>query len=159
MRVSEFESVLNRRLELTRKVLASKREEYAADGDRMSNFRRAALMLGCTRQRALVGMMAKHWVSILDMVDQWEEKKTIFSAERIEEKVGDAINYLVLLEAIMKDDADLLDEEDAADHGETVPIAVSPMTGCVDCPQGKDAFSALLCDQETCPKKEKPHAQ
>lgn len=98
-----FDRILDARLESTRKVLASKRKEYAAAGDRLHNFNRAARMLGGSREKALVGMMAKHWVSVLDMVDNIGTVNSP-SYEMIEEKIGDSINYLILLEAMLKED-------------------------------------------------------
>lgn len=99
MNADQFDKILERRLELISSVLASKREEYAAGGDRLHNFKRAAEMLGVSREKALAGMMAKHWVSVLDMVDG----KAKLTEELIEEKIGDSINYLVLLEAMLKE--------------------------------------------------------
>jgi hypothetical protein len=98
-----FDQVLERRIGLIREVLASKRKEYAMGGDRLHNFNRAAAMLGISREKALVGMWSKHIVSILDIVDNFGEdcKPT---KEMVEEKIGDAINYLVLLEAMLKSD-------------------------------------------------------
>ena len=98
----EFDAVLERRINLKRQVLGAKRAEYAATGCRMANFNRAADMLGCSRQKALIGMFAKHMVSILDIVDNWDTRQP--SVEMIEEKIGDADNYLTLLEAMMKAD-------------------------------------------------------
>ena len=98
----KFDEVVERRLELIRKILATKRAEYAPDGgDRLHNFNRAAAMLGCTREKALIGMWTKHIVSILDIVDNIEIMKP--SIALIEEKIGDAVNYLILLEAMLKD--------------------------------------------------------
>jgi len=98
----EFTAVLENRIALIKKVLDSKRAEYAASGCRMENFNCAADMLGCSRQQALIGMFAKHMVSILDIVKHWDMRQP--SVPMIEEKIGDAVNYLVLLESMMKAD-------------------------------------------------------
>ena len=98
-----FEHLLESRIAKTRTVLGAKRKEYAAGGrDRLSNFNRASAMLGISREKALLGMLAKHIVSILDIVDDFDTVKP--SREIIEEKIGDVINYYVLLEAMMKED-------------------------------------------------------
>lgn len=106
MRTDEFNIVLDRRLELIRSVLGSKAKEYAHDTDRLHNFNRAAKMFSTTPEKALVGMLAKHWVSVMDMVD---DPGTIRSKEYIEEKFGDTINYLILLEAMVKDQNSFID--------------------------------------------------
>jgi hypothetical protein len=102
MNQEKFDAVLNRRIDLIRQVLASKRKEYAQDGDRLHNFNRSASMLCGTREAALIGMWTKHVVSILDIVDNFQNEKP--SIAMVEEKIGDAINYLILLEAMMKED-------------------------------------------------------
>ena len=107
MQAQKFNEILERRIELTRKVLSSKAKEYATDEnalgyDRLHNFNRAAEMLRVSRERALVGMLTKHLVSILDIVDKFNYDKPSF--EMVEEKIGDSINYLILLEAAMKED-------------------------------------------------------
>lgn len=98
----EFDEILERRIELIRSVLKSKAKEYAIT-DRLHNFNRAARMLEIPRQKALAGMMSKHWVSILDILDNFGKGEPP-AIGMIEEKIGDAINYLILLEAMLKED-------------------------------------------------------
>ena len=82
----------------------------AAGGrDRLHNFNRAAEMLRTTREKALVGMWAKHVVSILDIVDDFP--KVVPSIEMIDEKLGDLINYSILLEANLKEDIARINSE------------------------------------------------
>jgi hypothetical protein len=100
-----FEDIVNKRIELIKSVLSSKAQEYA-HGDRLSNFNRAAKMINVSREKALVGMMVKHLVSIFDIVDELDTNKPTESM--VEEKIGDAINYLILLEAMIKEDCDML---------------------------------------------------
>ena len=99
MQTEQFNKIVERRIELIRSVLATKEKEYAVSKDRLHNFNRAAEMLRCTREQALIGFMTKHLVSILDMVD------SLFlpSKEKLEEKIGDSVNYLILLEASLKE--------------------------------------------------------
>ena len=103
-----FDKILENRIDLIRKVLASKRAEYANGQDRLHNFTRASLMLGCSRQKALIGMLSKHLISILDITDNFP--KSIPSVEMVEEKIGDAINYLILLEATFKEEIAFLEK-------------------------------------------------
>jgi hypothetical protein len=102
----KFQIILDKRLNSIQSVLASKATEYATSSDRLHNFNRAAQILGIDRRSALTGMLSKHLVSILDIVDNFENIKPSF--EMIEEKIGDAINYLILLEAMLKEDVEQL---------------------------------------------------
>lgn len=98
----EFELILTRRLEQTRGVLGTKAREHATGGDRLHNFKRSAAILGCSPAQACVGFLTKHLTSILDMV----AAGTPHPEAVIDEKIGDAVNYLILLEAILKGGAD-----------------------------------------------------
>lgn len=100
MKPERFIQVLKARTARMEEVLGKKAAEYARDGDRLSNFKRAAAMLGVTPEKALVGMLSKHWVSVLDMVDDLDRGIT-YSGEQWDEKLGDSINYHVLLEALI----------------------------------------------------------
>ena len=97
----DFNKIVEYRIKMIRSVLSKKAVEYA-HGDRLSNFNRAAAMLGQNREKALMGMLAKHLVSILDIIDEFDTKKP--KEELINEKIGDFVNYAILLEAMMKED-------------------------------------------------------
>lgn len=94
MTQAEFDIIVEERIAKIRKILKSKGDEYATE-DRMYNFKRTAQVLDCTPQRALLGFLAKHWVSVMDII----EGKSL----TIDEKIGDCINYLILLEALLHD--------------------------------------------------------
>jgi hypothetical protein len=100
MKQQDFDELMKNRLETCAKTLQTKAEEYATF-DRLHNFKRAALMQGCTPARALVGMWAKHLVSVLDIVDEIEGAGQSPDPEKINEKFTDCINYLLLLEALL----------------------------------------------------------
>lgn len=99
----EFEILLEERINKIRTVLANKNKEYASGNDKLHNFKRAGLMLRCTSEKALIGMWTKHIISILDIVDKWENENESPNIAQLEEKIGDAINYLILLEASFKE--------------------------------------------------------
>ena len=113
MNHKNFKKILDKRIEKIRSVLDSKNQEYASRSDKLRNFRRAGKMLRCVPEKALVGMWTKHIVSLLDIVDHiddYEEEALIEICEgkgltvgTLEEKIGDAINYLILLEAMIKE--------------------------------------------------------
>ncbi len=103
MTPEKFDEHLLSRLEKTAAVLKSKAGEYAVSNERFHNFIRSAEILGTTRQKALTGMMVKHLVSVFDIVEN--SSYGVFPKDEvIEEKIGDSINYLILLEAMIKED-------------------------------------------------------
>ena len=95
MNQEEFEAVFEETVEKCRSVLVYKAKEYAVDGDRMHNFKKAAAVIGGTPEQALWGFLTKHLVSLSDMVASGEN----FSDGLWDEKLGDALNYLFLLRA------------------------------------------------------------
>lgn len=100
MNSSEFNKHLERMQEITVETLKAKAAEYATDGDRLHNFKVAASVQGITPMQALGGMMAKHTVSVYDMIGTGEE----YPVALWEEKIKDSINYLFLLWAMVQED-------------------------------------------------------
>ena len=97
-----FQTILEGRIDAMRQTLASKAKEYAGPTDRLHNFKRAAQMLATSPADACCCFMVKHLVSISDMVIA-EKAGGKLDPALINEKIGDAVNYLVLLEAILKE--------------------------------------------------------
>lgn len=86
----------------TTSVLYAKGKSYALNrGDRLEHFKSAAKYLNTTPREACLAQLTKHLVSIRDMV--CANDGAVFSPEQWDEKIGDAINYLVLLRAIVID--------------------------------------------------------
>lgn len=102
MKQEAFDEIMHRRMKVCEDVLRQKSSEYSTDEDKLHNFKRAAGMLRCSPERALVGMMAKHVISVLDIVDAFNEDRG-FSSSVFDEKITDTINYLILLEALIKE--------------------------------------------------------
>ena len=75
---------------------------YTRNGDRMHNFKRAAEAARITPETALMGMMAKHSVSITDAVDDIEFTGTT-NYEKLRESITDCRNYLMLLLALAEE--------------------------------------------------------
>lgn len=100
MNFPDFEKVLEKRIELTRKVLASKNKEYARGDDKLHNFKRGSARLKETPERYLMELNEKHLCSIMDMIDDLDKGQCANMAVW-EEKIGDAVNYLILLEALL----------------------------------------------------------
>jgi len=95
----EFEKVLKNRLEKIKQVLGSKAKEYASKNNRLHNFDVAASFMDETREKALFGMATKHIVSVRDIVLNYERNGILPTEELLDEKIGDTINYMILLEA------------------------------------------------------------
>ena len=95
-----FETLMEQQFDLCREVLCNKAKEYATQ-DRLHNFHVAAGLRGCTPEQALAGMMAKHTVSVYDMCESGEQ----YPVELWQEKITDSINYLLLLNAMVREDS------------------------------------------------------
>lgn len=82
-------------------ILIKKGKSYSSDEDRLHNFRVAAALQGISEKEALAGMLAKHLVSVFDMVKTDESRPRPYSSAVWDEKIGDAINYLLILRAMV----------------------------------------------------------
>lgn len=109
MKTEQFNRVVETRTEKIRAVLAKKATEYASVKDRLHNFKVAALFDAVTPERALWGMLLKHLTSIRDMVHGLDGVPHDHCPDGAlwDEKIGDAINYLVLLEGLVTERVDL----------------------------------------------------
>jgi hypothetical protein len=127
MNAKDFETIVNQTLDACKNTLCNKAKEYAVDEDRLHNFKTAAALQGCTVERSLSGMLAKHVVSIFDMCDHG-----IYPVDTWQEKIGDAINYLLLLKAViiepkllrseLKAESILESVKDDTDDDDTCPL-------------------------------------
>lgn len=99
MTYERFNEILEARIRKSQSVMSKKEKEYARE-DRLQNFKTAARKRGCTPEEALYGMMLKHDVSVSDMVED-VRLGIVPTVERVDEKIGDLINYLILLEALL----------------------------------------------------------
>jgi len=99
----EFYSIVVDRMAKIEKVLNKKELEYSKDDDRLYNFKRAARILNCTPEKALLGHLSKHLVSLLDIIENIKD----YSKDEVkwicDERITDTINYLLLLEALIKE--------------------------------------------------------
>ena len=101
MNNEEFNRVIKEQIDRSMQTLVHKAAEYATDVDRLHNFKVAAELQGKTPRESLAGMMAKHTVSVYDMC---MDDETIYDSDMINEKIGDHINYLLLLRAIFEEE-------------------------------------------------------
>lgn len=97
-----FEENLDLRLKLLREILGNEVTEYATEENRYHNFDKAAKIQDITPEQALCGIMTKHFVSVLDIIDG-VSNDYLYTVTYIEEKIGDTIKYLIILESMIKD--------------------------------------------------------
>lgn len=94
----EFNKLVDERIKLIQSVLQKKGAEYATDKDVFHNFEEGTKMsFHDKREMVAWEYMMKHMISIKDMISS----KQAYSEHTIREKFGDAINYLILMEAMM----------------------------------------------------------
>lgn len=93
-------------IDRTKKILLKKGEEYAKTEDVFHNFNKAT---GISLQNTNVAVgwefCVKHLQSIKDIITDIEETGNIekLNFNLIDEKFGDAINYFILLEGMIKE--------------------------------------------------------
>lgn len=92
---SVIESFAEDRMEL----LFEKNAGYNKETDGLRNFKVAGELQHETPEQALWGMAVKHVVSLSDMIESGET----FSDDLWDEKVGDLLNFLLLLRALLVD--------------------------------------------------------
>lgn len=95
-----FNQHLQHMQEVSVETLLNKAKEYAIGGDRLHNFKVAADVQGISPTAALAGMMAKHTVSVYDMIGTGD----VYPMDLWEEKIKDSINYLFLLWALLHEE-------------------------------------------------------
>lgn len=97
-----FAKIVDVQIQHCKNLLGLKGDEYDTSGnDRLHAFKSAATLQHETQKQALAGMMAKHTVSIYDMIDRDED----FGIDKWIEKISDSINYLLILRAIIEEEA------------------------------------------------------
>ena len=114
MEHQKFEKLLNATIKRVRDTLAVKNIEYASSTDKLYNFKRSGERRRKTPEEALMGMAEKHFTSIEDIVGRIEAanqkrglqftiRPPFLTRKKLDEKITDGINYLILLEALIKE--------------------------------------------------------
>lgn len=104
MNVEKFNEIFEEQVQRSRETLGFKAKEYATT-DRLHNFKVAAEYLGMSPEQACLAFATKHFVSIADMCHNVTHGET-YDLSVWNEKIGDAINYLFLLRAIVQERID-----------------------------------------------------
>lgn len=125
MNTEQFNRIFNAQVDLCGDTLIDKAREYATE-DRLHNFKVAAAMQKTTSRDALCGMMAKHIVSIFDLA----REENLAPMDVWNEKIGDALNYLFLLKAVVVEEHDSLSmlttTKDNAKISDFIGVAIKP---------------------------------
>jgi hypothetical protein len=100
MKPHQFSRIVANVHDRSKKVLIEKAAEYTTDDDRLSNFKKAGGLTGDPPEKALLGMLVKHWVSLVELIDGLKSGKNV-PIVMWQEKITDSINYSILLEALV----------------------------------------------------------
>lgn len=100
MTFEEFDIVMDGMLEECKLTMAGKGRDYARTGERFGNFNRLADELKISREKVLWVYMAKH----LDAIKTYLDTGGQLSGEPVSLRIGDAINYLLLLAGMIAED-------------------------------------------------------
>lgn len=101
----KFDKVVEGCIDKIKSVLQKKSQEYSSDDDKLHNFNKAKDLMRCkTKEFALLGMLNKHLVSVIDMIEKYEKTGKLPNSYLLDEKIGDSINYFILLKACFYDD-------------------------------------------------------
>ena len=102
MTYDKFMELLEERFNKTRETYSKKMNEYANDSDVFLSFKKG---VGFSFQDTPEGVAweyaCKHFESIKTIISKIPDE--IPSDELIDEKIGDAINYLIILEGLIKE--------------------------------------------------------
>ena len=93
----EFNEIVNKRFVKAKKVLLVKAEDYATDADRLRNFKDGAFINQISEEEYALALVTKHIVALRDFITGDKD----ITAKFIDEKIGDIINYMLLIEAIL----------------------------------------------------------
>jgi hypothetical protein len=103
---TEFNKIVEKRIELINSVLASKGKEYSGNSEAFHNFKASTgLSFHTCPEKIAWEFAVKHFQSIKDMLEHVnvDGANGFPTIPYIEEKIGDAINYLILIEGMLKE--------------------------------------------------------
>ena len=102
MNRKDFNTLVDLRIQAIKETLAKKGNEYSKDKEVFKNFIDAGRKLDTNKYKALQGMLIKHIVSVDNIIDNIDQE--IPTVDIISEKIGDIINYYILLEAMLTEE-------------------------------------------------------
>ena len=108
MKHSDFNRLVGKTMGDCKCLLTTKGLEYASSSNKFHNFDEAAAQTHTTREGALLGMEIKHRISVVDMIEDTSSlSKEAFAQKwpisKVDAKIHDSINYLILLKGMIYD--------------------------------------------------------
>ena len=102
MKEKEFTKLLNKVFDRTENILLKKRNEYAHKEDVFKSFKNGTgFSLHTEPEQVAWSYLAKHLESIQSIIRKLPNERP--SEELINEKFGDAINYLIIIEGLLRE--------------------------------------------------------
>ena len=107
MTQEKFNKIVEEMLDKCKSTLIKKQNEYSLGEDRFAFFKREAQIASVTPEKALYFCMLKHITSFIDMINTGDK----YSRELWFSKLGDIMNYCILLYGLLEDDKMFKDTE------------------------------------------------
>ena len=105
MKIQKFKKLLESRFDKTRETYSTKMTEYANIMDVLKSFREGVgFSFHDTPEGVAWEYACKHFESIKSIISKLPGE--VPTDELLEEKIGDAINYLIILEGLIKERGD-----------------------------------------------------
>ena len=103
MTLTEFKKLLQDRFRMIDSTFKVKQSEYANDIDVFENIKNGVRLsiFNTEPEQVAWSYAAKHLESIMSILEKLPEEEP--SEELINEKIGDAINYLIIIEGLLKE--------------------------------------------------------
>jgi hypothetical protein len=99
--IEEYNRILESSFARVRELGELKGGEYAAEADRLDNFRRNAVDCGITMETCWRVYAGKHWDAISTYIRDLQTGKTRKRLEGMEGRVDDLLVYLVLFKCML----------------------------------------------------------
>jgi hypothetical protein len=106
MHPDQFNELCARTFNTCRELLAVKGGEYAADADKLANFKRGAELTGVKPLTVLMIYLAKHYDAVSTYVRDKEAGRDRPRSEAIAGRWDDLINYCVLAKALIEEEGE-----------------------------------------------------
>ena len=103
MNQTEFDQVVKHRIVKIQNILTTKAGEYARHGDRLRNFKNIGTFTEDCPEKALLMQVVKHFNALKDFINEITVNEPHGCREYPywDEKIGDVITFMILLEALI----------------------------------------------------------